>query len=185
MIFGYARISTDKQDTAAQRRALEAAGCVQIVEEQASGRGKRPALLALIDSLQAGDVLTVWKVDRLSRSVPDFYELAQRIEARGASLRSLTEAIDTGTPFGRAMLGVLAIFAQLEAETTSQRTRTGLEAARARGRVLGRRRKLSAEVEADIAAALAEGAPVKGLAKKHRVDAATIRRIRNRVDASA
>ncbi len=185
MFYGYARISTDQQDTAAQRLALEAAGCVEIVEEQASGRGKRPALAALLDKLAAGDVVAVWKVDRLSRSVPDFYSLAQAIEQRGASLRSLTEAIDTGTPTGRAMLGLLAVFAQLEAETTSQRTKSGLDAARRRGRLLGRPRSLSGEVETDIAAALGAGATVHGLARKHQVSPATIRRIRKRIDGLA
>lgn len=178
MNFGYARVSTDKQDTDAQRRALVAAGCGQIVEEQASGRGKRPALHDLIEGLQPGDVVTVWKIDRLSRSVPDFYELARRIELRGGALRSVTEAIDTGTPIGRAMVGLLAVFAQLEAETTSERVRQGLLAARARGRRLGRPHSLTQEVHADIAAALLRGEPVKSLARKHQVDPATIRRIR-------
>lgn len=109
--YGYARVSTDKQDTDAQRRALEAAGCSPIVEEQASGRRRRPALAELIDGLQAGDSVTVWKVNRIARSVADFYRATEAITARGAEFRSLSESFDTSTPIGRAMMGMLACVA--------------------------------------------------------------------------
>ena len=179
MIYGYARVSTDKQDTDVQRRALEAAGCVQVVEEQASGRKARPALSSLLDSLQAGDIVTVYKIDRLSRSAPDFYNIARQMEEKGAHLRSLSDPIDTATPTGRAMLGLLAVFAQLEAETTAERVKHGLAAARARGVPLGRRRKLSKEAQARICQLLAEGVEVKALAREYQVDPSTIRRIRS------
>lgn len=179
MNYGYARVSTDKQDTDAQRQALQAAGCVQVVEEQASGRKARPALSALLDSLQASDVVTVYKIDRLSRSVPDFYSIARQIEHKGAHLRSLSDPIDTSTPAGRAMLGLLAVFAQLEAETTAERVKHGLSAARARGVTLGRRSKLSREAQARVRQLLAEGVEVKALAREYQVDPSTVRRIRS------
>jgi DNA invertase Pin-like site-specific DNA recombinase len=182
-VFGYARVSTDKQDTDAQRRALQAAGCVQIVEEQASGRKARPALAALLQRLEPGDVVTVWKIDRLSRNVPDFYRIAARITECGAELRSLTEAIDTAAPIGRAMLGILAVFAQLEAEHASERVRNGLRAARGRGKRLGRPRGVTPPIERDIAAKLASGAAVKTLARDYALDPSTVRRIRERQQA--
>ncbi len=179
-VFGYARVSTDRQDTEAQRRALQAAGCVEIIEEQASGRKARPALTALLARVEAGDVVTVWKIDRLSRNVPDFYRIAAEITTRGAELRSLTEAIDTAAPIGRAMLGILAVFAQLEAEHASERVRSGLRAAQARGKRLGRPRSVTPPLERDIAAKLAAGAAVKALARDYGLDPSTIRRVRQR-----
>lgn len=178
--YGYARVSTDKQATKAQRAALEAAGCAQIVEEQASGRKARPALTALLAGLQPGDSVTVWKIDRLSRSVPDFYRIAQQITEAGAQLRSITEAIDTATPAGRAVLGVLAVFAQLEAEHASERVRSGLKAAAARGKHPGRPRAVTPEIEGEIRAKLANGAAVEELARVYRIGPATVRRIRRR-----
>lgn len=180
MIYGYARVSTDKQDTDAQRQALEAAGCGQVIEEQASGRKARPTLAALIAQLQAGDIVTVYKIDRLSRNVADFYAIARDIEDRGAAIRSLSDPIDTSTPIGRATLGLLAVFAQLEAETTAERVRHGLKAARDRGVTLGRKRSLSREAESRIRQLLAEGAQVKALAREYQIDPATVRRINAR-----
>lgn len=89
-IYGYVRVSTGRQDMGrdAQRRALETAGCAEIVEEQASGRKARPALAELVDRLAPGDVVTVFRFDRISRSVADFYAIGERISAHGASLRS-------------------------------------------------------------------------------------------------
>lgn len=182
MIYGYARISTDRQDNGrdAQQRALAAAGCIRIVEERASGRKARPRLLALLRRLRPGDILTVYRLDRINRNVADFYQIGQRIAAKGAALRSLAENFDTGTAHGRAMIGFAAVWAQLEAETTAERVRHGLIAARARGRILGRRRALSPEAEAAIVTALASGALVRALARAHGVAPATIRRIRQR-----
>ncbi len=103
-VFGYARVSTDKQDTDAQRRALNAAGCVEIIEEQASGRKTRPALVALLDRLEPGDVVTVWKIDRVSRNVADFYRIAvaamtkEEDDEAVARTRNAMRAHETGLP---------------------------------------------------------------------------------------
>jgi DNA invertase Pin-like site-specific DNA recombinase len=143
MQIGYARISTDKQTAAAQRRALEAAGCERIVEEQASGAKDRPQLIALLDILEIGDTLTVWKFDRLGRSLPDLLNIVMRIEARAAHLVSLTEQIDTSTSSGRMVFHVMGALAQFERDLISERTKAGLEAAKAEGVTLGRPRKLT------------------------------------------
>lgn len=181
-IYGYARVSTERQDSGsdAQRRALEAAGCTAIVEEQASGRKARPMLAALVDRLQPGDVLTVYRFDRISRGVADFYAIGERIRAKGASLRSLAEQFDTSTPIGRAMMGFAAIWAELEADTTRERVNNGLQAARARGQLLGRRRAIDSATAVKITRRLDAGEAAKELAREYRVSPKTIRRIRER-----
>src|SRR3712207_561332 len=99
MLFGYARVSTDDQGTTAQVRALKAAGCERIYREKASGgRWDRPELHRLLDQLRKGDVLVVWKLDRLSRSLRDVLTMMERLAGAKAGFRSLTEAIDTTTP---------------------------------------------------------------------------------------
>lgn len=105
-LIGYARVSkTDGQDLAPQISALEDAGCHRVYEEKASGgRWDRPELNRLIERLHTGDVLVVWKLDRLSRSLKDLLLILERVEAAGAGFRSLTEAIDTTTPAGRMIV---------------------------------------------------------------------------------
>ena len=146
MLLGYAHVSrADDQDTAPQVALLREAGCRRVVEERASGgRWDRPALHGLLGDLREGDILVVWKLDRLSRSLKDTLALLETIEAAGAGFRSLTEAIDTSGPAGRMMMQMLGAFAEFERAMVRERTRTGLDAARARGRVGGRRPKLGA-----------------------------------------
>jgi DNA invertase Pin-like site-specific DNA recombinase len=112
MLIGYARVSTDDQDTAAQASALKAAGCERIYKEKSSGgRWDRPELHRLLDQLRKGDVLVVWKLDRLSRSLRDVLTIMERLGEAGAGFRSLTEAIDTTTPAGRMMMQMVGAFA--------------------------------------------------------------------------
>lgn len=179
VIYGYARVSTDKQDKGSdtQCQALLAAGCMEIIEEQASGRRQRPALTELVERLRAGDVLTVTRFDRISRNVPDFYAIGQRISQRGASLRSLAEQFDTATPIGKAMMGFAAVWAELESETIGARVSAGMRATKARGDRIGRKRALSPEAEQAVAAAIKAGARLQALARKHGVNVSTIRRI--------
>src|SRR6187551_2304914 len=140
MLLGYARVSkADDQDTAAQVSALKAAGCTRIYEEKASGgRWDRPELHWVLDHLRAGDVLVVWKLDRLSRSLKDLLHILEKVEAAGADFRSLTEAIDTTGPAGRMLMQMLGSFAEFERAMVRERTRMGLKAAAARGRKGGR-----------------------------------------------
>ena len=144
MLIGYARVSKiDQQDTRAQVKALKEAGCRRIFEEHASGgRWERPELHRALDQLREGDILVVWKLDRLSRSLKDLLNILEKITEAQAGFRSLTEAIDTTTPAGRMMLQMLGAFAEFERSMVRERTRMGLQAARERGRVGGRRPKL-------------------------------------------
>ena len=113
MQIGYARVSTSEQETAAQVAALKAAGCERIYREKASGgRWDRPELHRLLDQLRKGDVLVVWKLDRLSRSLRDVLVIMERLGEVKAGFRSLTEAIDTTTPAGRMMMQMVGAFAE-------------------------------------------------------------------------
>jgi DNA invertase Pin-like site-specific DNA recombinase len=145
VLLGYARVSkAEDQDPAAQVGALKAAGCERVYEECASGgRWDRPELHRLLDHLRLDDVLLVWKLDRLSRSLKDLLHLMERIHQAGAGFRSLTEAVDTTTPAGRMLMQMVGVFAEFEREMIRERTRAGLERARAEGRVGGRRPKLT------------------------------------------
>jgi Site-specific recombinases, DNA invertase Pin homologs len=152
MLIGYARVSKiDQQDTPAQVKALKEAGCKRIFEEHASGgRWERPELHRALDQLREGDVLVVWKLDRLSRSLKDLLNILEKITEAEAGFRSLTEAIDTTTPAGRMMLQMLGAFAEFERSMVRERTRMGLQAARERGRVGGRLPKLTAHQRAEV-----------------------------------
>jgi DNA invertase Pin-like site-specific DNA recombinase len=128
MLLGYARVSkADDQDAAGQVSALKAAGCARIYEEKASGgRWDRPQLHRMLDHLRDGDVVVVWKLDRLSRSLKDLLHILEKIEAAAANFRSLTEAIDTSGPAGRMMMQMLGSFAEFERAMVRERTRAGL-----------------------------------------------------------
>ena len=159
MLIGYARVSkADDQDTAAQVKALKAAGCKRIFEEHASGsRWDRPQLQRALDQLREKDVLVVWKLDRLSRSLKDLLQLMERVREAGAGFRSLTEAVDTTTPAGRMLMQMLGSFAEFERSMIRERTRAGLAAARERGKMPGRKPKLSAAQQAEVLRAVRKG----------------------------
>jgi DNA invertase Pin-like site-specific DNA recombinase len=145
MLLGYARVSKDGQDEAAQVTALKGAGCERIFRERASGgRWDRPELHRLLEQLRPGDVVVVWKLDRLSRSLKDLLHLMERIEDKRAGFRSLTEAVDTTTAAGRMLMQMVGAYAEFERSMIRERTRAGLDAARENGRVGGRPRKLNA-----------------------------------------
>src|ERR1700680_4898016 len=134
MQIGYARVSTDDQDTATQVAALKSAGCERIYREKASGgRWDRPELHKLLNQLRKGDVLVVWKLDRLSRSLRDVLTIMERVQEQKAGFRSLTEAVDTTTPAGRMMMQMVGAFAEFERAMLKERTYAGLEAARKEG----------------------------------------------------
>ena len=159
MLIGYARISrADTQDTATQIEALRAAGAEKIFEEKASGgRWDRPQLHRALEHLRPGDVLVVWKLDRLSRSLKDLLHLMETIAAAGAGFRSLTEAIDTTTPAGRMLMQMVGSFAEFERAMIRERTKAGLESARRHGRIGGRRPKLKAHQKAEVLEMVASG----------------------------
>ena len=139
MLIGYARVSTDDQNTQLQTDALERAGCNRIFREKASGaKTDRPELARVLDTLRKGDVLVVWKLDRLGRSLPHLIELVADFETRGIGFRSLTENIDTTSATGRMFFHMMGALAQFERDRIRERTLAGLVAARAQGRFGGR-----------------------------------------------
>ena len=142
---GYARVSTDGQDHALQVDALKAAGCERIYIETASGlKTDRPELHQLLDHARPGDVVVVYSLSRLARSIRHLLELGEDLRAREIGLKSITESIDTTTVSGRFMFNVLGALGQMEVELLRERTHAGLRAARARGRVGGRPKSLDA-----------------------------------------
>ena len=146
MLVGYARVSTEDQNPALQLDALTAAGCAKLFTEQRSGAQRdRPELLAALDYVRSGDTLVVWKLDRLARSLAQLIETVTLLEARQIGLRSLTEQIDTTTAGGRLIFHVFGALAEFERQVIRERTTAGLAAARARGKVGGRPRALSAK----------------------------------------
>lgn len=143
MIYGYARVSTNDQTTDLQRDALEKAGCDRILTDVASGaKTHRPELDHMLDLLREGDTVVVWKLDRLGRSVRNLVDLMTTFDEKGVQFRSLTESIDTSTPGGTLVFNIFGSLAQFERDLIRERTRAGLEAARARGRKGGRPAKL-------------------------------------------
>jgi DNA invertase Pin-like site-specific DNA recombinase len=158
-LLGYARVSKgDEQNNVLQTKALRAAGCKRLFEETASGgRWDRPELHRLLDQLREGDTVVVWKLDRLSRSLKDVLHIMERIANAGAGFRSITENIDTTSPAGRMMMQMVGAFAEFERAMIRERTSAGLAAARAEGRIGGRRKKLDVAKRREIAESVVSG----------------------------
>ncbi|MVF24246.1 recombinase family protein [Methylocaldum sp. BRCS4] len=156
MLIGYARVSTRDQNPALQLDALKAVGCEKVFIETASGASReRPELRQALDYARAGDTLVVWKLDRLARSMRQLIETVDDLETRKIGFKSLTEEIDTTTASGRLVFHIFGALATFERSLIQERTRAGLEAARARGRVGGRPRAMSAD-DLRVAKALLE-----------------------------
>lgn len=159
-VIGYARVSTVEQNLDLQLNALQAAGAARTFADKgvSGSAAERPQLSKALDRLETGDVLTVWKLDRLGRNARHVLDLIEDIRERGAGFRSLTEGLDTTGPMGTAMLTIVAAFAQLERDTMIERTKAGLAAAAANNRHGGRPRKVD-----DAAAARAKELKGKGI----------------------
>ncbi|EJB3708213.1 recombinase family protein [Enterobacter asburiae] len=158
MLIGYVRVSTNDQNTALQRNALDSAGCELIFEDKISGKtSERPGLKKVLRILSEGDTLVVWKLDRLGRSMRHLVVLVEELRERGINFRSLTDSIDTSTPMGRFFFHVMGALAEMERELIVERTRAGLAAARAKGRIGGRRPKLTDEQWAQAGRLIAAG----------------------------
>jgi len=180
MLLGYARVSKgDEQSNALQAKAIKAAGCRRLFEEAASGgRWDRPELHRMLEQLREGDTVIVWKLDRLSRSLKDVLHIMERIAAAGAGFRSLTENIDTTTPAGRMMMQMVGSFAEFERAMIRERTSAGLAAARAEGRVGGRRKKLNDTKRREIAESVLTGRKsAADMARLYNISQPTVSRI--------
>lgn len=186
-IVGYARVSTREQNPAAQEAELRGAGAVRVfVDQGESGRVKdRPQWLACLDYLRAGDTLVVRRLDRIAGSEKMAIETINELHERGVNIKSLTEPdIDTTTPMGRALFGIVAVFAQLRVDTIRDNTRRGLAHARAQGRVGGRPSVMTPERVAAATRMRRQGESIAHIARVLGVGASSVSRALARVDAT-
>lgn len=176
MEIGYARVSTAEQNLDLQLDALKAAGCQRIYEEHASGKhAERPELANCLKALRSGDVLVVWRLDRLGRSLADLVRIIGALESGQIGLESLTERLETVSSTGRLVFHIFAALAEFERNVTRERTLAGLKAARARGRLGGRPEKLSAKDKQQIRVLLKDPTVrVKDVAKRFGVSVTTL-----------
>jgi DNA invertase Pin-like site-specific DNA recombinase len=182
-LLGYARVSTDLQDPALQHDALAAAGCDKVWTDHASGTtAARSELTAVLEYARDGDVLVVWRLDRLGRSVQHLVATVTDLATRGVELRSLNEGIDTTTPAGRLTFHIFAAVAEFEADLIRARTVAGLEAARARGRAGGRPSVMTPEKRAAVDELMrAPGATITGVARALGVSRPAVYRYLDRI----
>lgn len=179
MLIGYARVSTQDQDTALQLDALNKAGCEKIFQEKASGASRRgrQELARCLASLGRGDVLIVYKIDRIARSLFDLLEILRQLERVGATIKSVTEPLDTTNSMGVFVVQILGALAQLERSMIRERSIAGQIAARERGRLPGRIRALSAEEERALVAEYLTGKTTyKGLGVKYGISPSAAKR---------
>ena len=177
LLIGYARVSIHDQNLELQTEALHKAGCKKIFEDRASGnRVERLGLAQARENLRAGDTLVVWKLDRLGRSVKQLVDLVSELQKDGVQFKSLTDAIDTGTPSGRFFFHVMASLAEMEKELIVERTRAGLEIARQLGRTGGRKRKMTDSKLKAAKKLLTSGVPARDVAGNLGVSVPTLYR---------
>lgn len=177
MKIGYARVSTLDQSLDLQLDALEKAGCDMVYKEKMCGmKDERPELQKLLQYARKGDILVVYKLDRLGRSTKRLIELSEELEQRGIELLSIRDSIDTTTAVGKAMFKMLAVLAEMERDLISERTRAGLESARARGRSGGRPKKDRKDIEKALKLYDTEQYTVKEIEEMTNVSKATLYR---------
>lgn len=187
MLIGYARVSTHEQDTALQLDALSAAGCQKVFQEKASGasRSGRIELQRCLASLRAGDTLVVYKIDRIARSLFDLLDILRHLEKVGATIKSVTEPLDTTNSMGVFVIQILGAVAQLERAMIRERSIAGQMAARERGRFPGRVRALTPDNEAALVAEYQTGLTTyAGLAIKFGISESAAKRAVYRVTKS-
>jgi DNA invertase Pin-like site-specific DNA recombinase len=178
MKIGYCRVSTDDQNPDLQLTALKRTGCTKIFTDTATGAHvKRPELAKCLKALKAGDVLVVWKLDRLGRSLHDLIGLLDELKTRGVAFRSVTESIDTATPTGRAMWQMVGILAELERSLIQERTKAGRAAAQARGVKMGRKPLLTAQQIAYARKLVGQGESPRDVAQSLKVSRRTLYRM--------
>ena len=177
MLIGYARVSTKDQDLSLQIEALEKAGCDKIYKDKiSSGQSSREGLNLAMEVLRNGDSLVVWKLDRLGRSVKELVNIINQLEKREVNFMSLTDKIDTSSTAGRFFFHIMASLAQMERELIIERTRAGLDAARQRGRIGGRKRQMTDSKIESAKKLLHDGIPPKEVAQNLGVSIPTLYR---------
>lgn len=153
MIFGYARVSTQDQNLSLQIAALEKYGCEVIYSEKKSGVKQRPELERMLGIIRAGDVVVIWKIDRLARSLSELISVSEMFRSKGVDLVSIDGNVDTTTAVGRMFFQITGAFAEFERNLIIERTRAGLEEAKKRGVQFGRKKGLSPDGEKKAKAA--------------------------------
>lgn len=177
MKYGYMRTSKTTQELALQRDALEKYGVSEIYEEQVSGVKNRPQLEKLLNKLQKGDTLVVWKLDRLGRTAKELVNLVDAFDKRGIHFVSLTENIDTVSPTGKFLVTILCAMAAMERDVLIMRTKAGLEAAKKRGRVGGRPKVPKDKVKEAITLYKSNEYSIAEICQKVQISRATLYRI--------
>lgn len=179
MNLGYARVSTDDQHLELQLDALRQAGCEKFFEDKMSGsKFDRPGLNDALAYARKGDVLVVWRLDRLGRSLPDLLALVAQLEEKGIGLHSLNEQIRTDSSTGKLVFHIFAALAEFERNLIRERTVAGLVSARARGRKGGRREKLTPQQNHEIRVLMKDPAvQVANIARQYKVSRSTIYRV--------
>ena len=177
-LIGYARVSTDEQNLRLQIDALRAAGCARIFRDKGvSGKAaERPGLNRALSTLRPGDVLVVWRLDRLGRSLHHLIELVHALSAAEHGFLSLSETIDTNSASGRLFLHMMGALAEFERSLIAERTRAGLEAARRRGKQLGRPRIMDDKTVALALQMIDDGQPRKKVAQACGISVPTLYR---------
>lgn len=186
-VIAYIRTSTKDQSLSLQRDAVEAyaneiEASIAIYEEQESGGKRDRAELAnAIKAARKGDIFVIYKLDRLARSTRQLYEVTDELTDKGIEFVSLSDRIDTTTPMGRAMFGMMAVFAEFERDIIGERTRAGLEAARKRGRI-GGRPKISDSIKKDVVRLYGKGESATGIARMYGIGRSTVYKIINQTN---
>lgn len=182
MKIGYARVSTYDQDNSLQISELKKFGCQKIFEEKASGKNiNRPELKKMFEHLREGDIVVVYKLDRISRSLKDMMKILETIESSGAHFQCTTTPIDTHSAAGRMFIQMLSAFAEYEREIITERTRAGLEEYRKKGKKLGRPYKLSLEQREEIRNLVNQGRPYLYIGRLFNITPTTVFRVAKEV----
>jgi len=183
MRYGYARVSTQEQETHAQLDALRRAGVDRVFEEKRSGGDRhRPVLGQVLSGLKAGDVLVVYKLDRVARSLRHLLAILDQVHTAGAEFASLTEVIDTRSPAGKMILQILGAFAEFELEMIRERTKAGMRAAMARGAAPGRPRAIDNDVQ--VVRLRSRGLSLSAIARQHGCHLSSVKRALRRAGAA-
>lgn len=181
-IIGYCRVSTEDQNLDMQERAIEKYAeekglrLVMYVEKVSSRKSERVELLNAMKAATQGDLFVVYKLDRLARSTKELYELTEQLKEKQVDFVSISDAFDTSTPTGKAMFGMLAVFAEFERDIIQQRTKAGLDAARKRGRI-GGRPTIDEKVKKRVRTLFEAGESASDIAKEYGIGRATVYKI--------
>jgi len=177
MLVGYARASTQEKNLELQLSALKESNCEKLYQDQLSStRNNRPGLQLALEALRAGDTLIVWKLDRLGRTVEDLIDLVNQLHQKNIHFKSIADNIDTSTSSGHIFFHVVASLAQMEQELVAERTKVGLAAARAQGKVGGRKRKMTRSKLESAKKLLGSGMSPKDVAQNFGVSIPTLYR---------